>query len=188
LFALLRAEMSDEQWIVLLSWTFLDSLRDALGLDCDHYGRMLEDWRVIPLLDEAMRGLNIAALPGRAAQPTRLLACQQGWLRRLGRRAPDKLVNALLEPDDVRRWLQMNIYVGKHWFNQEAFENWWFYLAVEGLLEILDVHTTRSRKVDRLERTAEVLLRIRESAFEAGFELERWLEILENPEDQNSQE
>ena len=180
LFSLLRAELDDEKWIILLSWSFLDGLRDALDVDCDRFGQLLEEWRMLPLLRESMRGLGFS----QTAQPTRLLACQKGWLKRFGRRTPDKLLTALLENEEVRSWLQLNIYEGKRWFNREAFETWWFYLSVEGLLEILNSKSARGKKIERLERTAALLLNIRESAFASGFELERWLELLVNPDDQ----
>ena len=183
LFSLLRAELDDEKWIILLSWSFLDGLREALGLDCDQFGRLLDEWRTVPLMEDAMRGLGIATLPGQTAQPVRLLACQQGWLRRLGRRTPDKLVAALLEREETRRWMQMNIYEGKRWFNMEAFEDWWFYLTVEGILEILNGKAARGRKIARMEHTSDLLMHIREAAFASGFELERWLELLGIPGD-----
>ena len=179
LFSLLRAELDDEKWTILLSWTFLDGLRNALDLDCERFSQLLEEWRMLPLLREAMRALGFS----RTAQPTRLLACQRGWLKNFGRRTPDKMVAALLENEDVRGWLQMNIYEGKHWFNREAFEDWWFYLSVEGMLEILNRQTARTRKIARLEHVADLLMRLRETAFASGFELERWLELLGNPDD-----
>jgi hypothetical protein len=162
-----------------LSWSFLDGLRNTLNLDCARFGQLLDEWRMLPLLREAIRALGF----NQAAQPTGLLACQQGWLKRLGRRSPDKLLASLLENEEVRGWLQMNIYEGKRWFNQEAFETWWFYLAVEGVLEILNGRTARARKIARLEHTADFLMRVREAAFTSGFELERWLELLNDPGD-----
>ena len=178
LFSLLRAELDDEKWIILLSWSFLDGLRNALNLDCGRFRQLLEEWRMLPLLREVMRALGF----NRTAQPTRLLSCQQGWLKRYGRRTPDKLLAILLENEEVRGWLQLNIYEGKRWFNQEAFETWWFYLAVEGVLEILHGKTARSRKIARLEHTADLLMRVRDTAFVSGFELERWLALLGNPD------
>ena len=177
LFALLRAELDDGKWIILLSWLFLDGLRDALQADCDRFGQLMEEWRMLPLLREAMRDLGFS----QTAQPTRLLACQKGWLKRFGRRTPDKLVTALLENEEVRGWLQMNIYEGKRWFNQEAFEAWWFYLSAEGLLEILNSKSARGRRIARLEHTSNLLICVREAAFASGFELERWLELLGSP-------
>lgn len=179
LFSLLRAELDDEKWINLLSWSFLDGLRDALDVDCGRLGQILEEWRMLPLLQEAMRALGFS----RTAQPTRLLACLQGWLKRLGRRAPDKLAAALLESEEVRGWLQINIYAGKRWFNREAFEEWWFYLSMEGMLEIMHGKAARARKIARLEQASDSLMRLRETAFTSGFELERWLELLGNPDD-----
>ncbi len=180
LFSLLRVELDDEKWIILLSWSFLDGLREALRLDCDQFGKLMEEWRTALLLEDAMRAVGFS----QTAQPARLLACQQGWLKRFGRRTPDKLAAALLENEEVRSWLQINIYEGKHWFNQEAFQTWWYYLAVEGLLEILNGKDARGRKIARLEHISDFLMRLREAAFASGFELERWLEILGIPNDQ----
>ncbi|MDK2980367.1 MAG: hypothetical protein PWQ55_714 [Chloroflexota bacterium] len=177
LFSRLRGEMDEEKRAILLSWTFLDALREAMDMDCDRFGQLLEEWRMLPLLQETMRGMGFF----QSGQPTRVMACQQGWLRRYGRRTPDKLVGGLLENEDLRRWLQINIYEGQHWFNREAFEDWWFYLAVEGMLEVVGSSASNRRKAERLERTTALLWRVREAAFASGFNLERWLELLGSP-------
>jgi glycosidase len=180
---LLRAELHEEKWLALMSWAFLDGLRDALGLDGVRFSHLLEEWRITSVLEEALRGLGIRSLsPGSVSRTAGLLVRLNGWLGRLGRRSPGNIVRELLRDEETYRYLQFNIYAGSHWFNREAFESWWFCLALEAVVEVLASPRKKGKAFDaRLRRTADLLLLLRGAAFETGFELERWLDMLDQP-------
>lgn len=180
LLELLRGDLIDEKWLVLFAWTFMTGLRDALKLDTDRFDQAVRNWRLLLVLEEALRAMPaVSALSD--VNMTNTLLRLEGWLRKYGRRSPDKIVRALLDNDEIYRALKMNIYGGKHWFNQEAFEEIWFYLAVEGISEVLAVRGQSSKRIrSRLARLADLLFIIRTSALDAGFELESWLEILKH--------
>jgi hypothetical protein len=178
-----RGELGDQNALVLLAWVYLEGLRDALGMDKERFGQLVEDWRFMPVLEGAMRGMGIAALsPLETTESVRLLLNLQGWLKRLGKRIVDKLTSELLENEDIRHYLQFNIYAGKHWFNREAFESFWFYLSMEGVFELLAVRQLSEKQLrTRLEQLAVVLNSLRTAAFQAHFEEESWLDLLRRP-------
>jgi glycosidase len=182
----LRAELHEESELALLSWTYLEGLRAALGMEQEKFARTVEEWRFLPLLEEALRGMGIAALsPGKTVQSVRLLLTLQGWAARLGRRGADQLAGDLVQNADVRHYLQFNIYAGKRWFKREAFESFWTYLAAEGMVELLAEGKPGGKLFHaRLEKLAGMLNRLRTSAQEANYEEESWLESLGKPGDQ----
>ena len=183
LLGLLRGEMADERWLALLSWSFVSGLRDSLEMDAKVFSKALDDWRVMGILEEALRGVGLAyQAPHNVTQAIGVLMLMEGWWGRLGRRSPKKVLQSLLEDEEIYRSLQVNIYAGKHWFKQEAFDALWFYLAVEGISEILAVPSQTSKRISaRLMRFADMLMLLRIAALDAGFELEGWLENLDQP-------
>ncbi len=182
----LRPELDEESELALLSWTYLEGLRVALGMEQEKFAQAVEEWRFQLLLEEALRGMGISALsPGKAVQSVRLLLTLQGWAARLGRRGADQLAGDLLENADVRHYLQFNIYEGKRWFNREAFESFWTYLAAEGMVELLSEGKPGGKQFNtRLEKLAGILNRLRMTAQKANYEEESWLEALGKPGDQ----
>ena len=73
-------------------------------------------------------------------------------------------------------------YAGKHWFNQGAFESFWSYLAVEGVVELLSAGKPIGKPFrTRLEILAETLNGLRAAAILANFEEESWLKALRKP-------
>jgi hypothetical protein len=183
---MLRAELHEENELALLSWTYLEGLRDALGMGQEKFAQAVEEWRFQPLLEEALRGMGIPALsPGKAVQSLRLLLNLQGWAAQIGRRGADQLAGELLANADVRHYLQFNIYDGKRWFNREAFESFWAYLAMEGVVELLSNGKPAGKQFHaRLEKLARTLNHLRKTAQEANYEEESWLEALGKPGDQ----
>ncbi len=178
LLELIRGNVTDEKWLAIFGWVFMAGLRDALDLDVDRYSQAVRNWRLLNVFEEALQGMQgiSAAASMNAAN---LLLHLEGWLRKFGRRAPQKVIENLLDNEAIFKTLKINIYAGKHWFNQEAFEDLWFYLAVEGISEILRTTGQSSNRIrGRLSRLADLMLTLRTSALDAGFELESWLEIL----------
>ena len=181
LLALLREEMDDSRWLAALAWVFLCGLRDGLDLDRERFIQLAPDWRLLNVLEDALRGMEWNTTPAETvSRAADLLLHLDGWYQRLGRRSPANLIAEILRDDRVRGFLQTNIYGGKQWFNREAFESLWTYLALEGMLEVLSVKGQgKKRLAARLRRLADLLMLVRASALQSGFNLDDWLEILQ---------
>jgi len=181
--SLTRAGLNEENQLALLSRAFLEGLRAALGMDRQRFTRALEDWRFLPVLEDALRGLGVSSLsPGKALQSVRLLLNLPDRLGEWGRRGLAKVTGDLLADADARRYLQFNIYEGKHWFNREAFESLWLYLALAASAQLLAGRKPSDKQLAaRLEQLAAALNRLRSTAQQANYEEESWLEMLNQP-------
>ena len=178
---LLRSEMDEGDWLALLSWAFIQAMGAGFGLEGEQLIQLSGQGRMLVVLEEALRGMGIASLsPHRVVSSVDLLMRINGWWKWLGRRAPARMMDALLADENIYRYLKTNVYAGKHWFNKEAFDSLWLYLSYEGVMEIMSGPAqSRKRLIGKLRRLADTMLFLRSSALDVNFELEGWLDRLE---------
>ena len=183
LLEMLRGEGEPERWLAMLSWSFIIGLRDALGMAGEHFRQAIKDWRILVVLEDALHEFGLTDQATQTViQSVDVLTQLEDWWRNLGRRSSRKIMQALLDCEEIYRFLQINIYAGKHWFNKEAFDQLWFYMALEGVAEILATPKQSSKRTAaRLIRLADFFLWIRSAALNASYELESWLDILDQP-------
>ena len=76
--------------------------------------------------------------------------------------------------------LRINNYGGKTWFGKEGAEKIFFLLEMKGIMEILTKeHQPRKSKISRMEKLTGRIMAIKDAAENSGYNLDRFLEILD---------
>lgn len=123
----------DQHWTVFLSWLFVRGLGKLV--DEEQFASLsrswLDEWRLAVTLEDTFRGLGYDDFQSaRSVELVKLLTEHQNWFSTLGGQPLSKVLSTWLSDDAIRRFLGVNRYQEKLWFNKEAFEElvWWMML------------------------------------------------------------
>ena len=123
----------DQRWPVFLSWLFVRGLGKLV--DEEQFAPLsrswLDEWRLAVALEDTFRGLGYDDFQSaRSVELVKLLTEHQNWFSTLGGQPLSKVLSTWLSDDAIRRFLGVNRYQEKLWFNKEAFEElvWWMML------------------------------------------------------------
>ena len=113
----------------LFAWLFLSPLRSLAdpGQESEQVAAWLDEWQLAIRLERAFLGMGFdPARVDRLQLTVRILTQQQGWHRDLGR-SPHQLMQTWVSDPEIQSFLGINRYQDILWFNQEAFEEftWW---------------------------------------------------------------
>lgn len=127
------SQNADAHWLTLIGWIFTGNLGKIAGVE-DAHGlsrSWLDEWRLSKAIyDSGMSlGLN-EQQSSRSVSMVRILIEQQNWFEKNLKTPVRQIMEKWLENDEIRRYLGVNRYKEILWFNQEAFEDfvWWMYL------------------------------------------------------------
>ncbi len=155
----LRSHLADDAaWATLFTWTFVHALAQVQGdgngstftpswVERSHL--WIDEWMLGKLIARAFQDFGLGETPAwQAITAIKLMTKHQRWFALRDRRQSRArlVLNAWLEDDEARRFLQINRYNDVVWFNQEAFEalvGWMFAAAFVSLRkprEILAAH------------------------------------------------
>lgn len=127
------SQNADARWLTLIGWVFTANLGKIANPD-DVFGlsrSWLDEWRLSKAIYESGIGLGLKDHEAtRVVSMVRILIEQQNWLERNLQTPLRQIMQMWLENDEIRRYLGINRYKEILWFNQEAFEEfiWWMYL------------------------------------------------------------
>jgi len=127
-----------QRWAVWYTWAFLSHLGDLADgsnpemqtiswLDEFQLNKVLVDAFQVHGVDETTVYRHIAAL--------RLLIQQQHWYTKLGNSPLISILEAWLSTNEIRYFLNINRHQDILWFNQEAFEEFLWWMMVVALVE-----------------------------------------------------
>jgi hypothetical protein len=116
-----------------------------------------ESWGLGKIVQQTFQQLGYdPAAASYAAGLVHLLIGSQDWvkIRASIKNKPHALVQSWLENENIRRFLGVNSYQGVEWFNQQAMENWLWWLTAVGVLETLS--KSRSAKAERPQELTKI--------------------------------
>ncbi len=126
------------RWIALFSSLFIQDL--GLLKQEKNYESLsvswLDEWRLTDPVIESARQLGIKEEHlNRLYFTLRLLISQQNWFDTLGTKTDQRILEAWLSEPEIVRFLGINRYNDILWFNQEAFEEFIWWMLVCALLQ-----------------------------------------------------
>jgi glycosidase len=177
----LREKSSGDIWLGIFCWVYLDCLRSSLGMPVDQFLELIAKWRFFGIIESALwdMGKQISS-PGDLSRSIALLLRVNNWQTENARRGNGRIMRELLSDGFISDFLKVNDYGGKTWFGKESAETAFFLMAIAGLMEILtDSKQTHKRKLVRMEKLAGQLLSFKDAADSSGYNLNHFLDILD---------
>ncbi len=172
---------SNDTWLATFCWVFFDCLRDSLGMSVQLFIEQSSQWRFSGILESALweMGPQISS-PAQVSQSVELLLRLDGWYSSNTRRSKGKMIKSLLSDKFINEVLRINEYGGRTWFGKESAETTFFLMGIEGMMNILTrENQSRKKKLNQMEKVAEQILDIKNAAELSGYDLNRFLEILD---------
>jgi hypothetical protein len=122
-------------WGTLLGWLCVHSLGQIVdGADVEQSRSWIDEWLLGKIIATTLRDLGLdEAAAWQAVTVIKLLVNHQGWPQAPNSKLAYPTLSSWLKDDEVRQFIQVNLYNGIAWFNKEAFEQllrWMFLLAV----------------------------------------------------------
>jgi len=128
------------RWTPLVAWIFIRDLGRLSNTKAPEgvTRSWIDEWQLGKCIEDAARGLGLdPAAAGRAVTILRLLTDLQGWYKKMGRQTVRQYFTTLLDDEEIRRFLQVNRYKDILWFNQEAFDEFVFWLNLLAVFDAL---------------------------------------------------
>ncbi len=118
-------------WFVLLLWNDL-RLMGRVITDTSQFAEIsrswMDEWGILRAIEHTFSKLGMEEGQARSGVTIiKLLTSHQNWLKDFSEQTPLALLETWLANDEVRKFLNINRYHDKLWFNKEAFESmmWW---------------------------------------------------------------
>ncbi len=180
----LRENTTPLIWLEAICWLYLDGFHSALLMDVDHFIDLLDDWHVFTTIEEVLRQIGFTETQQIDFRKSYLFLCKtKAWLRKSSRQSMALLVKEWLSDKAMADFLILNEFNGRTWFNKERAEITFLLLTFEGALEIMQVYNPATKLAhQRMEKLVEMILQLRASAEEAGYDLELFLELIDQSE------
>ena len=177
----MREKTSGDMWLAMFCWVYLDCLRGSLAMPNGQFIEQTAKWRFFGIIESALWDMGTqVSVPGDLSRSVALLLRVNGWLATTARRSKGRIMRELLADGFIRDFLKVNDYGGKTWFGKESAETAFFLMEMDGMMEILtEKKQTRKRKLVRMEKLAGQILAFKEAAENSGYDLNRFLEILD---------
>ena len=172
--------LNEQRWTTLLSFLFvhnLGKLADAEGFESQTLS-WLEEWQLGKVLMENAQHMGSdPAAAARMVGTVKLLINQQRWFDQLRQKPLQQILEGWLASADVQQFLGVNRYKDILWFNQQAFEEFiWWMMALEAVQATADPQVTTSLFVERALTGFEIVRKLQEAAEGAGYQIARLLE------------
>ncbi|MEN8242149.1 MAG: alpha-amylase family glycosyl hydrolase, partial [Chloroflexota bacterium] len=142
----------------------------------------MDNWLLGKVIEQTFRGLDLDPQAAcSAAGLARLLVGQQDWiqLKASKTRKPHLLMKSWLEDEQIRAFLGVNTYQEIEWFNQEAIEDWLWWMQTIGVLETMANPKIRRAEIpQRLVEVYDGINPIRKAIEASEFQVEKLLSLL----------
>jgi hypothetical protein len=134
----------DAAWLALIGYALLHRMDDAIPNEDANARTLYHQWMLDEEFNAAMQEMGLS--PFRAGQVATLTGALLGWqdwhldtdiMARPYSARPGRLLTGLLEDEDVRQFLGVNLYQGVEWYNQEAMDALLHGLFATAVLELV---------------------------------------------------
>ncbi len=131
----LKAHEGDASWAVVWGWMFLHDLGRLNRIEGfeDQAVSWIDEWRLGAAFKDAVRGLGIdQGAADEALDLLKVLVSQQNWYIRSAHKNAGEILKEWLADAAIQRYLGVNRYNERLWFNHERFIRfiWWMNLLV----------------------------------------------------------
>jgi hypothetical protein len=124
----MQSQMKDDAaWATMFAWTFVHALAQVQGegdwIEQSHH--WLDEWMLGKLIARALQDFSLTEAQARQVVAAIKLMTKHQHCFALRNRKTSRarlVLDAWLEDDETRRFLQINRYTDVDWFNKEAFE------------------------------------------------------------------
>ncbi len=128
-------------WYVLFMWNDLRLLGRVItsGSQSAEISRSwLEEWGITRIVHQSLVDLGFEHQQAQSGVTIlKLLVSQQNWILRIKEKSAYTFIEALLQEDEVRTFLNINRYRGTLYFNKEAFESLMWWMMVTALIRLV---------------------------------------------------
>jgi hypothetical protein len=179
-------EEQSEVWPVWFTWTFLSNL-DALSPTKNGSHQVIswmDEWQFNKVLVDGLQsnGLTDTAA-NRLASLLRVLIKQKNWYSEMGSRPLVFILESWLSVDEIRSFLNINRYKEVLWFNQEAFDEFLWWMMVLALFEIAGDETSSSALlIENILGAHDIVQRLLKAEKASEFQLNLLLGLVTKPE------
>jgi hypothetical protein len=171
-----------EGWPVWFTWSFLSNL-GKLSLGADSKQRVIswiDEWQFNKVAMDAFQ--SNGASEGAAARQmllVRLLVQEQDWYSRLGSGTLIALLEAWLSTHEVRSFLNVNRHQDVLWFNQEAFEEYLWWMMLLALLESAgDPQSSATELIENILGAHEIIQKLLKAEKASEYQVDRLLGLV----------
>jgi hypothetical protein len=171
-----------DRWLILLAAVFLHDLGRLSGETA--YERQsvswYDEWQLGQRLVESAKQLGVDHADAlRLPVTLRLVLSQQRWYEETAGLPARRIVEFWLADPDLQRYLGVNRYKDVLWYNQEAFEDFlWWMVAVSLLQASARPERSAALLVERLIGSYEIASTLLEASTRSGFRVNGLLDAL----------
>jgi glycosidase len=175
-------ETYSESWPVWFTWAFLAPL-GQLSPAPDRKQRILswiDEWQFNKVLLDAFQS-NGASESAAARQMllVRILIQEQDWYTQFGGGPLITLLESWLSTHEVRTFLNVNRHQDILWFNQEAFEEYLWWMMLLALLESAgDPQATATELIENVLGAHEIVQKLLKAEKASGYQVDRLLGLV----------
>lgn len=168
-------------WGGLLAYVFTHALGKVAAADgFERQSRSwLDEWRLGSIITRTLRDLGATDEQAtQAAAAIRVFVAQQASFERSAtpQRQAAQVLEAWLKDPDVQRFMRVNRYQDKLWFNKDAFEQLlWGMLLRAALRATADPDLTRKEVVDLIGRRYAIVRRLQQAADSSEYKVNQLL-------------
>jgi glycosidase len=172
-------------WSRVFSWAFVHALGKLVdAADYDEQSRSwIDEWLLGRMIVRALQELGMdEAAAARAVVIVKRLTSYQHWFTTQGSAGAHQTLEALLRDSEMQQLLGVNRYQGVLWFNQQSFERllWWL-LLLAAVMVSADTARTPGEVAETIAACHETVRRMRVAAKESGYQVEKLLEVAQEP-------
>jgi hypothetical protein len=179
------AEGDPQVWSTLLCWLFTYQLGKVVSDRDETFSEMsrswIDEWLLGRIITSALQGLGLDEVS--AAQSLAIVKVITGH-RELCREQAGMAENAYqylqdwLADSEVQRSVGVNRYQGILWFNQEAFENFLWWMFASTAIEIIPEGRFEVEAQKGVAGCYQVIQQIRQAEQESGYQVEKLLDAV----------
>lgn len=171
---------SPARWYTLLGWLFTNSLGKTYRTgDFEGQSRSwFDEWQLGKLLATAYQQMDVEeSAAWKMANTVRLLLTQTTWYQRSGALPLKVILESWLSNEEIQQYLGVNRYQGILWFNQEAFEEWVWWMALIACLDAVRDTLTTTQIIERLISVEEITRQLLAAAADSEYQVARLLAL-----------
>jgi hypothetical protein len=171
-------------WYVLFIWNDIRLIGRVITAE-NQYAEIsrswIEEWGLTRLIEGTMEDLGFDYQQSQSSVTIlKLLVRQQNWILEIDdKTTPAGLVEKLLSEEDVRKFLGINRYRGKLYFNKEAFESLMWWLLTTGLIRLVsDAEKSLTEDIEILINAFNLINEILDAEKDSEYQVDRLLDSL----------
>jgi len=168
-----------EHWMALFSWVFLHNLGRLSGLgDVQQTLSWMDEWQLGRSLSNLYQDMGLSeALAWRTVNLVRILVEQQHWYDTLGSKALRQILETWLSDDRIQTYLGINRFKDVLWFNQEALEEFAWWMSLVAALDIAgQPRMTNTQMIERILGAYEISQELLAAEEGSGYQVQKLLD------------